>query len=815
MPKRCILCGLRPNAVKSDRMITQIGATQALEPSGLTTTSRMLPRQTLPLFIALFSMFGCGPADTSHSSTYSRPEAYAVLEEAGTREMEQLLEDVHQDALANAMDYFHLNSRRAELLFGVMQDAPEDERLPHWYNYASELLYAGETAAAIAELSKLVDESGIGIGKPTKPIFDLLAIAYMRQGEQNNCIANPSARACILPISGTGIHVQKEASRQAIALYQQILERFRGDLQARWLLNIAYMTVGEYPDGVPQRWLIPGIESGGNAPIKQFHDVARNVGVDHVGLAGGVSIEDFNRDGFLDILATSYGTRGPMRLYLNDGNGGFNDRTRESGLEGLYGGLNTVHADFDNDGFVDIFVLRGAWLGDAGAHPNSLIRNNGDGTFEDVTLRAGVLSYHPTQTAAWTDFNNDGWVDLFVGNESDREINVFTGDLSKRSTPHPSELFINNGDGTFSEVSKQVGIDVYAYVKAAVWGDVNDDGLQDLYLSVMGGPNRLYVNRGGEDRSNWHFEERAGDAGVQEPFFSFPAWFWDYDNDGDQDIFVSSYDSRHFTRMGYDVAAEYLRLPVAVEKSRLYRNRGDGTFEDVTEPAGLDKLMYTMGSNFGDLDNDGFPDFYLGTGGIDLFSLMPNRMFYNRDGQRFDEITFEGGFGHIQKGHGVAFGDLDNDGDQDIYCVMGGALEGDVFQNLLFENPGHDNAWLSLQLQGSTANRDAIGARIRLTVIDGDGRRRTIHTTVSTGGSFGASSLRQEIGLGEATKIEEVQVVWPNADRSSQTFTDLQVNRHYWITEGERPIPLSPDKITFRQVAEDAGHHRSTGGESG
>ncbi|MBT8400752.1 MAG: CRTAC1 family protein, partial [Rhodothermia bacterium] len=502
-----------------------------------------------------------------------------------------------------------------------------------------------------------------------------------------------------------------------------------------------------------------------------------------------------------------YGTRGPMKLYVNDQDGRFHDRTEEAGLNGLYGGLNTVHADYDNDGFVDVFVLRGAWLGDAGAHPNSLIRNKGDGTFEDVTLRAGVLSYHPTQTAAWADFNNDGWIDLFVGNESDQEINVFTGDLSKQSTPHPSELFINNGDGTFSEISAHVGIDVHAYVKAAVWGDVNNDGLQDLYLSVMGGPNRLYINRGGIDRSSWTFEERAEATGVDEPFFSFPSWFWDYDNDGDQDIFVSSYDSRHFTRMGYDVAAEYLNLPVTVEQSRLYRNRGDGTFEDVTEEAALDKLMYTMGSNFGDLDNDGYLDFYLGTGGIDLFSLMPNRMFHNSVGERFDEVTFEGGFGHIQKGHGVAFGDLDNDGDQDIYSVMGGALEGDVFQNLLFENPGHDNAWISLQLQGVASNRDAIGARIRLKLVNRDGSRSTIYATVSTGGSFGASSLRQEIGLGDATEIEEIEVVWPNADRSTQAFADLDVNRHFNIIEGESPVLLSPKRVTFRQTMRNVGHH--------
>ncbi|MBT8400622.1 MAG: hypothetical protein KJO98_09105, partial [Rhodothermia bacterium] len=260
----------------------------------ITATRWKLPALK-PLFLAtVCCVLGCGPGENARVSTSHRPEAYTILEGAGTPEMVRLLEAVHEDALANAMDYFHLNTRRAELLFDVMKDAPEEERLPHWYNYAAELLYAGETTAAIGELSKLIDETGIGIGKPTKPVFDLLAIAYMRQGEQDNCIANPSARACILPISGSGIHVQKEPSQRAIALYQRILQRFRGDLQARWLLNIAYMTLGQYPDGVPSRWLIPGIEARERTSIRHFNDIAMSLGVDYVGLAGGVSLEDFN-----------------------------------------------------------------------------------------------------------------------------------------------------------------------------------------------------------------------------------------------------------------------------------------------------------------------------------------------------------------------------------------------------------------------------------------------------------------------------------------------------------------------------------------
>jgi hypothetical protein len=154
--------------------------------------------------------------------------------------------------------------------------------------------------------------------------------------------------------------------------------------------------------------------------------------------------------------------------------------------------------------------------------------------------------------------------------------------------------------------------------------------------------------------------------------------------------------------------------------------------------------------------------------------------------------------GHIQKGHGVGFGDVDRDGDQDIYTVIGGAVEGDHFRNALFENPGHDNNWITLDLVGTTSNRSAIGARLQLTVANADGTTRTLHRTVDTGGSFGASSLQQEIGLGEATRIDTLTITWPTADRSTQTFRDIAVNQHVRIVEGDAsatvlnrpPVPL-------------------------
>ena len=197
-------------------------------------------------------------------------------------------------------------------------------------------------------------------------------------------------------------------------------------------------------------------------------------------------------------------------------------------------------------------------------------------------------------------------------------------------------------------MARAAGIDVSDHVKAVVWGDVDNDGDPDLYVSALGARNRLYRNNG-----DGGFDDIAARAGVEEPISSFPTWFFDYDNDGWLDLFVS----------GYSVAngpfgIDYMELAHSGESPRLYRNRSGERFEDVTEDVGLDRLSLTMGSNFGDLDGDGFLDFYLGTGDPDFRAIVPNRMYRNVDGRRMADVTTAGGFGHLQKGHGVAFARL-------------------------------------------------------------------------------------------------------------------------------------------------------------
>ncbi|HRI12691.1 MAG TPA: CRTAC1 family protein [Verrucomicrobiota bacterium] len=600
----------------------------------------------------------------------------------------------------------------------------------------------------------------------------LQAIGYLRLGEQENCLAHHTSESCLMPLRDAGIHQLPRGSRQAIEILNRLLAADPVHLGARWLLNVAYMTLGEYPAKVPSAQLIPPEQFKSDYDLGRFREVAHQVGLDNLNLAGGSVVEDFDSDGDLDLMISSMGLRDPLRYFRNNGDGTFTDRSEAAGLTGEVGGLNVIHADYDNDGHADVLVLRGGWMGDEGAFPNSLLRGRGDGTFVDVTEEAGLLSFHPTQTAVWFDYDGDGWLDLFIGNE--------TQETGKQ---HPCELFRNNRNGTFTECARALGVAAVGMVKGVTAGDYNNDGRPDLYLSLRGAPNILFRNHGPADDSatnapGWKFTNVTAEAGVAEPNQSFTTWFFDYDNDGWLDLFVAGY---RISGVG-DVAADYLGQPTSAERVRLFRNLGTGKFEDVTQKLGLSRVLYTMGANFGDLDNDGWLDFYLGTGDPSLAVLIPNRMFRNDGGRKFQDVTTSGGFGHLQKGHGVSFADFDQDGDQDIFEEIGGAFSGDVYRNVLFENPGHGNHWIKLRLIGQKANRAAIGARLRLVVRGPEGRRE-IHRVVGTGGSFGGNPLLQEIGLGPAAVVEELTVEWPGS-RGRDTFKSIAADQSYRLTEG-------------------------------
>lgn len=679
-----------------------------------------------------------------------------------TSEMVRLLSN-----LADSSDFrnlYHWNSNWAEYHLKKSTQGAEQQRFNHWFEYCKQSLYSGNSQRCIDELEGYLRLSNVPfdalLNRQNRVMFEQLALAYLRLGEQENCQSNHNAFTCILPLHKKGEHQLRKGSEKAVELYRLLYNKFPSKLEYKWLLNLAQMTLGNYPDSLlnNEKITFPNW-SMEQSEFPSFKEQAMKRGIAANGLSGGSILEDFNNDGFLDVFTTSYGMDDQVRLFINGGDGSYKDITNESGIIGIVSGLNCLQADYNNDGYTDILILRGGWLEKGGNHPNSLLRNNGDGTFSDVTKSTGLLSFHPTQTASWADVNKDGHLDLFIGNES------------MKDNPHNSELFINQGDGTFKEMSLEHGLKINSFVKGVVFGDINNDNWPDLYVSVLGGTNLLFKNNKGV------FTEIGKKAKVQEPYFSFPAWFFDVNNDGFQDIFVSSYDVRYFENLAADYTRELQGMPPKGEKLKLYINNGDETFTEAAKKFGLDKCIYTMGCNYGDLDNDGWQDFYLGTGAPDFSTVVPNRMFRNKNGKYFEEVTSAGNFGHIQKGHGVAFGDIDNDGDQDIYAVLGGAYQGDTFMNVFYENPISKNNWITLDLKGTMTNRSAIGSRIILELENG----RKIYRSVSCGGSFGASSLQQEIGIGKAELIKKLIIHWQKGD--SLSLENITPNQKLTIEE--------------------------------
>ena len=571
-----------------------------------------------------------------------------------------------------------------------------------------------------------------------------------------------------MPISEDGRHMSPEGSRMAMKSLAEKLEGNPEDYAARWLYNVAAQTVGDYPDKVPEKWLVPPSAFASEQDVGRFPNIAADCGLADTGHAGGVCEEDFDGDGLLDLIVSDWCLDGQLMYYRNDGDGGFTERGKDAGFPGINGGLNLLHADYDNDGDSDVLVLRGAWRAEYGIrYPPSLLANDGKGNFRDVSEESGLLCFLTTQTACWGDYDNDGALDLFFGNES--------------VGPHkfPCRLYHNDGTGHFEEVGRAAGVDFLGYVKGSGWGDYDNDGWIDLLLSRMDGSKPLFHNK-----HDGTFEEVSTRSGIGVVNKTFPTWWFDYDNDGLLDAYISGYSMGETD----DICRDYLGLPNKGELPHMFHNSGDGTFEERTAALGLEHPLNTMGCNWGDLDNDGWPDMYLSTGEPDLRGIYPNRLLRNDEGKRFVDVTTSAGMGHIQKGHGIAFGDIDNDGDQDIFAVMGGAYRGDTFRRALFENPGHGNRWVTLQLQGVKANRSAIGARIRVHVRRASGGERDIWTLVGTGGSFGSESLQAEIGLGDATAITEVEIRWPGS--GTQILKDLPMERFWHVVEGQQPTEL-------------------------
>ena len=407
-------------------------------------------------------------------------------------------------------------------------------------------------------------------------------------------------------------------------------------------------------------------------------------------MAGGAVMEDFDNDGLLDLAVTSLRPDAPMAFYHNTGDGTFEDRTEAAGLTEQLGGMNLRSDRLQQRRPAGSLHLRGrlAALPDAARR---LLRNNGDGTFTDVTRRGGAAEPVNSTASCWADYDNDGWLDVFVVCER-----------------QPNRLYHNRGNGTFEEVAARAGVGsrpAELYCKGANWIDYDNDDYPDLFVDNLNGDARALSQQSQRHLQRRHRARWASTG----PQVGFSCWAWDYDNDGWLDIFATCYDYSLD-----DVVKGLLGQPHDRLSNRLFHNvQGQGLREQDQGGRPGPGLRH-HGEQLRRLRQRRLPRHVPGHRRPGPGTLVPNRMFKNVGGKRFAEITASSGTGHLQKGHGVACGDWDRDGDVDLFIEMGGAVHGDRYHNILFQNPGQGNHWLTVKLVGKKTNRAAIGARIKV-----------------------------------------------------------------------------------------------------
>jgi hypothetical protein len=494
----------------------------------------------------------------------------------------------------------------------------------------------------------------------------------------------------------------------------------------------------------------------------------------------GCAFLDYDNDGWMDIYLVNsgpcdfYSPPAPLRnaLYRNNRNGTFTDVTAKAGVSGGAYGMGVAVGDFDNDGMPDMYVTQ---------YPRSILyHNNGDGTFTDVTEKAGVAAPGWSTSATWFDYDNDGRLDLFVCRFGDfsKSKNQFCGNQNTGAhyycapgtvQPLPCWLFHNNGDGTFTNVSKQCGIGA---LPARAWGvvaaDVNQDGWMDLFVANDKIPNFLLMNWGGKK-----FEDNGLLSGVAyNPAGGARSGMGvdaaDYDEDGAVDLFVANF---------------------VHESYSLYRNAGNGNFDDMAAPSGIAKATLPLsgwGVKFFDFDNDGNLDLICNNGHPDTMvkvydpasSYRESMLLFQNTGKQWSNVSARGGaiFHREIAGRGLALGDFDNDGAVDVLVAIN-----DDAPVLLRNRTARQNHWLGVRLEGRKANRDAIGAVV--TYQSGDWKRRRVKVG---GGSFLSShDPRMVLGLGNRNRIDSLQVQWPQPGGGTEHFRDLPIDRYITIVEGE------------------------------
>jgi hypothetical protein len=517
---------------------------------------------------------------------------------------------------------------------------------------------------------------------------------------------------------------------------------------------------------------VPASKSGINWVHNNAHSEERYL-PETVG--AGCAFLDYDNDGWMDIYLVNSGPSDfytpttPLKnaLYHNNHDGTFTDVTDKAGVAGGTFGMGVAAADYDGDGWVDLYVT--------GYGRNILYHNNGNGTFTDVTDKAGVAAPGWSTNAVWFDYDNDGRLDLFVSSFVffNKSQNIYCTDEDRNRRyycvprffkPAPSHLFHNNGDGTFTDVSRESGIAAYPGKSfGAVATDVNNDGLMDLFVANDTMPNFLFINKG-----NGKFEEQGLPAGVAysdagKPRSGMGVDAVDYDGDGWQDLFVANIDREFFS---------------------LYHNQRDLTFTDEPgEIAPATQLLSGWGVKFFDYDNDGLPDLFLVNGHPDDFIEMrqprvtyrePLLLFRN-SGHGFQNVSAQSGavFTKQFSGRGLAVGDFDNDGYLDVLVSNNGAPPA-----LLRNEGGNRNNWLGLQLVATKSNPAAVGAII--TWVAGGVK----HSRLKIGGGSYLSSHdpREVLGLGSAPKIDSVEIRWPSG--KVDNLTNLRINTYLRVVEG-------------------------------
>ena len=499
------------------------------------------------------------------------------------------------------------------------------------------------------------------------------------------------------------------------------------------------------------------------------------------GIPGGVALLDYDNDGFLDIFFTngaripSLSKEGPgfyNRLYRNNHDGTFTDVTEKAGLSGTGYSIGVAAADFDNDGWTDLYVT--------GVNHNILYRNNHDGTFTDVTEKASVSGVNSagkkllSVSAAWIDYDNDGLLDLFVTNYLDwsPETSKVCGLPEKRlSCPpslypgEPNILYHNNGDGTFTDVSESTGIaDHIGKGMGVAVADYDADGWMDIFVANDNQRNFLFKNLRGKG-----FDEVGVEAGVAYtddgiPVSSMGVDFRDYRNDGRPGIFITALGGETFP---------------------LYRNEGNDLFTMDTYPANIGFPTYKMsgwGTGIVDFNNDGYKDLFSANSHVSENAdidpqqhyLQTNAIFENMKNNTFQDVSAHAGLSLRAAHRGAAFGDLNNDGKIDVVVsVIAGHAE------LLYNTTANGNHWLLIQTIGTKSNRDGIGTQIKLTSHSGSAQ----FNQVTTAGSYASSSdKRVHFGLGRDKLIKEITLRWPSG--TVQTLHNVKADQILRVTEG-------------------------------